>query len=434
MQSMKSKVQSSNASRASMMSHRSTLGSRMQTPTISSMLSQSSRFHSQSHRYLGSLRILQATLPSIHRHPNRSRNALRCRAAAVGPGPLHVAPVTKFLRFVDANYIPIALIGAISFGWVFPGPGTLAAARNLQTFSTIGIFIISGILLQRGEAVAALRSPVALAFGIISTLFITPLAAFGVMRLPLHPPEMALGLAVFCCVPTTLSTCVTLSNACKGNSAVALLLVIVTNVLGVFTIPAMLSLVLGGSAAGAASFNPTALFKSLVKFVLLPLLGGVVLQTTIPGLPQWRTNNRKLLSYLSTMFLCLVPWMQLSVAASSNLPLTAQSVAAAAIAGAALHMVFLVFNTLIAGMLRFNGNKKQDVAIRKAVILCTSEKTLPVAVAVVNQLAAAGAGAAAGFAVVPCILAHLLQIAIDSAVVSNWNKKDAEAAAAVAGA
>jgi sodium/bile acid cotransporter 7 len=254
------------------------------------------------------------------------------------------------------------------------------------------------------------------------------------MRLPLHPPEMALGLAVFCCVPTTLSTCVTLSNACKGNSAIALLLVIVTNVLGVFTIPAMLSLVLGGSAAGAASFNPVALFKNLVSFVLLPLLGGIVLQTTIPGLPQWRTNNRKLLSYISTMFLCLVPWMQLSLAASSNLPLTAGSVAAAAVAGAGLHIVFLVFNTFVAGLLRFNGNRKQDVAIRKAVILCTSEKTLPVAVAVVNQLSAAGAGAAAGFAVIPCILAHLLQIAIDSAVVSSWNKKDADAAAAVAGA
>jgi sodium/bile acid cotransporter 7 len=304
----------------------------------------------------------------------------------------------------------------------------------LQTFSTVGIFTISGILLQRGEAIAALRSPIAIAFGIISTLFITPLAAFGVMRLPLHPPEMVLGLAVFCCVPTTLSTCVTLSNACKGNSAVALLLVIATNILGVFTIPSMLSLVLGGSAAGAASFNPTALFKSLVKFVLLPLLGGVVLQTTIPGLPQWRTHNKKLLSYLSTMFLCLVPWMQLSVAASSKLPLTASSVAAAAVAGAALHMVFLVFNTFVAGILRFNNDKKQDLAIRKAVILCSSEKTLPVAVAVVNQLSAAGAGAAAGFAVVPCILAHLLQIAIDSALVSRWNKKDADAAAFAVGA
>jgi len=127
--------------------------------------------------------------------------------------------------------------------------------------------------------------------------------------------------------------------------------------------------------------------------------------------------------------------MQLSVAASSKLPLTASSVAAAAVAGAALHMVFLIFNTLAAGIVKFNGDKKQDIAIRKAVILCTSEKTLPVAVAVVNQLSAAGAGAAAGFAVVPCILAHLLQIAIDSAVVSRWNKKDAaKSAAAVAGA
>ncbi|KAL4550462.1 hypothetical protein Ndes2526B_g08597 [Nannochloris sp. 'desiccata'] len=152
-----------------------------------------------------------------------------CRAAAVGPGPLPVAPTTKFLRFLDANYIPIALIGSIVFGWLCPGPGTFAAARNLQTFSTIGIFIISGILLQRGEAAAALRSPIAIAFGILSTLLITPLAAFGVMRLPLHPPEMALGLAVFLlcpdhsldlcnplkCLQRQLCRCLTLSNSNK---------------------------------------------------------------------------------------------------------------------------------------------------------------------------------------------------------------------------
>ena len=356
-------------------------------------------------------------------------SSLTCQASAGS-----FSPVPSFgnavRRFLDANFIPVAMLSAITIGWLFPGPGTYAAAHNFQTYSTIGIFTISGILLQQGEAFAALRSPLALIWGVVSILLLTPLAAFPVLQLPLQPPEMALGLAVFCCVPTTLSTCVTLSNACGGNSAVALLLVIVTNVLGVFTIPATLAMVLGSAASGSiAPFQPIPLFISLVKTVLLPLVGGVLLQLIVPGLPDWRSRNRKLLSYISTMFLCLVPWMQLSVAATGNLQLTPATVALAVVAGAALHLVFLAFNTLVVGFIRFNQDRDQDVAIRKAVVLCTSQKTLPVAVAVISQLAAAG-GASAGFAVVPCIIAHLMQISIDSALVSRWNRIDEEKAAA----
>ena len=325
---------------------------------------------------------------------------------------------------MDTNFIPVALLSAITFGWLCPNPGVFAASHNLQTFSTIGIFIISGLLLQRGEAVAALRSPLALIYGVTSILFLTPLAAFAVLRLPLQPPEIILGLAVFCCVPTTLSTCVTLATACRGNAAVALLLVILTNVLGVFTIPAVLGLVLGSvGGTGGPLFDPVVLFRSLVKTVLLPLLFGVALQVSVPGVSAWRSRNRKLLSYASTLCLCLVPWIQLSVAKTANLALTPASIAAAAVASAGLHLLFLAVNIPITSVLRFNKDPLEDIAIRRAVVLCSSEKTLPVAVATINQLGAV-AGAAAGIAVLPCIMAHLLQIAIDSALVSYWNKLD----------
>ena len=305
-------------------------------------------------------------------------------------------------------------------GWNFPQPGTWANSKSLQTYTTIGIFTISGIILQKGEALTALRSPIALLYGVTSILFITPMAALLALRFPLSPPEMTLGLAVFCCVPTTLSTCVTLSTIGGGNAAVALLLVIITNILGVFTVPATLAFVLSGVSA---SFNPMTLFRSLVKTVLLPLLAGVTLQAIVPGLSTWRTKNRKFLSYVSTALLCLVPWMQLSVASSTGLALTPAAVLAAALAGTALHIVFLTMNTLVASFIRFNSDSaEQNEAVRRAVILATSQKTLPVAVAVVHQIAASSAG----FAVLPCILSHLVQIAIDSTMVGIWNRNDAK--------
>lgn len=54
----------------------------------------------------------------------------------------------------------------------------------------------------------------AVAFGVASILFLTPLISLAVLRLPLQPPELALGLAVFCCMPTALSSGITLTQVC----------------------------------------------------------------------------------------------------------------------------------------------------------------------------------------------------------------------------
>jgi len=53
-------------------------------------------------------------------------------------------------------------------------------------------------------------------------------------------------------------------------------------------------------------------------------------------------------------------------------------------------------------------------------VLVGSQKTLPIAVAVLAQLGAA----AGGLAVVPCVAAHLSQILIDSLLVSAWLRAD----------
>lgn len=72
-----------------------------------------------------------------------------------------------------------------------------------------------------------------------------------------------------------------------------------------------------------------------------------------------------------------------------------------------------------------------DLAIRKAVILATAQKTLPIAVGVLNHLAAS-LGPATGFAVIPAVMAHLLQTLIDSWLVARWNHREAAAAAGAA--
>ena len=48
--------------------------------------------------------------------------------------------------------------------------------------------------------------------GLISILLLTPLASKAVLMLPLQPYELAVGLAVFCCMPTSLSANIALTG------------------------------------------------------------------------------------------------------------------------------------------------------------------------------------------------------------------------------
>lgn len=340
---------------------------------------------------------------------------------------------------MEKQFLPLGLLTSLIVGYALPGPGVAAAQMDIQRFATIGIFIIQGLNLKRGEAVKAASSWGSALYGVAAVLLFTPLLAVPVQALPFARPELAFGLAVFCCVPTALSSGVTLTQAVGGNTALALLLVIATNIAGIFTMPFMLAAVMRGGSSGVA-LEPIPLLLSLVQSILLPLMVGVAARGLLPGIARSVDNNKRNMALASAGLLCLVPWMQVSKAAASGVPLAASSIIAVAAAGAAIHLVFLTANTAAVHILKLghvrssgsrgtskvNGDGDAVRGVQRAVILVTSQKTLPVAVTVLSQLAAAGvAPGAAGLAAIPAVIAHLVQILIDSVLASRWQAADA---------
>lgn len=100
----------------------------------------------------------------------------------------------------------------LPFRFLAPNAGIKAADAGLQQFTTFGIFVISGLNLKRGETSQALTAWASIIYGLATILLITPLLGFVALRLPLQPPELAFGLTIFCCMPTTLSTAVSLTQ------------------------------------------------------------------------------------------------------------------------------------------------------------------------------------------------------------------------------
>lgn len=52
----------------------------------------------------------------------------------------------------------------------------------------------------------------AITYGLLSILLITPLLGLLAVQLPLQPPGLALGLGVFCAMPTALSSGITFTQ------------------------------------------------------------------------------------------------------------------------------------------------------------------------------------------------------------------------------
>jgi solute carrier family 10 (sodium/bile acid cotransporter), member 7 len=85
--------------------------------------------------------------------------------------------------------------------------------KIVSTFNICTIFVISGLTLKTDEAVKALKLPYGLIYGLLAILIITPMMGFAVVRIPFSEEAFARGLAIFCAVPTTLSSGVTLVAA-----------------------------------------------------------------------------------------------------------------------------------------------------------------------------------------------------------------------------
>lgn len=318
-----------------------------------------------------------------------------------------MSALTGFLR---RQLLPVGLVTVALIGLVWPEPGRWMATLPTQYVAVSIIFLISGLLLRTDEIRAALSAWPATLWGIAAILFITPaIGAFIALQAPLDD-SFRLGLALFCCMPTTLSSGIALTNQARGNTALALLLTVSTNLLGVFTIPFVLVAVLG--IVGAISLSAQSLLVKLCLTILLPLVVGRLLRVR---LGSWADAHRPTLTLVSNLALISVPWMKFSQSSDRLAAVAGGQLLMLIAAGLVIHFVYLAFNDGAARLFGF------DLPLRKAVVLMASQKTLPVALTVLALIPDEVLSAQdKGLVAIPCITSHLGQIFVDAFLATRW--------------
>lgn len=315
--------------------------------------------------------------------------------------------------FVLRNFLILGLFLVITIGLLFPQPGL--AVHQLQIgqigvpqVAVVIIFIVSGLCL---DSVADMLQPKALFIGTVLVLGVTPLIAWPILVFgDGHVSTILLqGMALFCVVPTTLSSGVTMVTQAKGNVSLAILLTSVTNILGIFVLPWSVSRIF----AATVHISPVEMLFELVWLTLVPLLVGLWIRKVSEPIRAFVSKRKKPLGLTQNSCILTVVWLMASTAQAEIVATATSDLAACVALAAGIHLVYRIVGYAVA--------TAANLAPREwvTIVLMCSQKSLPVCVSVLSALPSS-LKAKGGLLIVPCIMAHAAQLVIDSMLAVRW--------------
>ncbi|PNH04640.1 putative sodium/metabolite cotransporter BASS4, chloroplastic [Tetrabaena socialis] len=352
------------------------------------------------------------------------------------------SPIKKFLI---KQFLPLGFCVAVilSLSWSAPGDALYQFKVNgwklVTTINMALIFFIFGITLETSELKAALKGYKVLLLAIVTILFITGLTGFVFINMDFTPMEFGYGLAIFACVPTSLSSGVALVIQGYGNSALALLMTVATNVLGIFISPLIVTMILS-SAIKNIKVDALDLVIKLGVSIIIPLIvGKAVRELSAPAL-RFAVKYKVPLYLINQFQIVMIVWQTLSHSKHELMKQKFYDVLFAIMGAIGQHFFFLLLAIVITLIVPFLGLRMQD-AERKAYIIMCSQKSLPTAAVIISYLPSGPSGdhteeaSAAevatgsqglgdlGLVAIPCIVFYVMQVFIDAFLANGWASK-----------
>jgi len=321
--------------------------------------------------------------------------------------------VTEFSKIVKEQWFLLGLL-SIALLTVADGSGSIAGcgkwlkAHRGPDVVIASIFFLSGLVLSREEIGTGLRD----VRGSLAALFtITVIAPMAAVALSLFPMEtgMRIGLFLTAVMPTTLTSGVVMTGAAGGNMAQALLITLLSNGIGVMTVPLSLSMLLGiGKEMETVPIDQLGMMIQIGSLVLAPLLMGTLLR---PRGDSLLGRLRKAVPFVNQGLILAILWMALSEARSSLIHGGAQ------IIGVML-LSFLFHALLVAGALGLSKAIGLGPGRREAVVFMGGQKTLPLSILIQTTLFPQH-----GIALAFCVVHHFVHLLMDGYLVNRFRRR-----------
>jgi sodium/bile acid cotransporter 7 len=307
--------------------------------------------------------------------------------------------VNALRRFLPDPFI-LALLVTIAMAGVLPVEGRYATwLGTVATAAVVLLFFLHGLRLPRENLIAALRHWRLHVLILTCTYLVLPAIGFG-LRLAwpgLLPPSLWTGVLFLCVLPSTVQSSIAFTSIARGNVGGAVASAAASNLLGVIVTPLLIGLLLHHGGGQGPSFSGV---WKIVLQLLLPFAVGHLFR---PWLADWAARNRELMTYTDRGTIVLAVYSAFSAAVIGGI--WSQVPLAALLSLLGICTGLLAAALWLAGALaRLTGFDRSD---QIAVIFCGSQKSLASGVPMARVLFA---GPEVGFAVLPVMIFHQLQL------------------------
>ena len=314
-------------------------------------------------------------------------------------------------------FLPVGMLVMLALALICPQAGAWIKPMHLNNVFIILIFLVCGWQTNMSGLKFDRKFVFLFIAGAAASLGIAPWIAKGIggaMGLGALPVA---GLVVISAMPPTLSSGIVMTENAEGNTFLSMTLTIGYNLLGVFTIPVILSWILASS--GSIDTNPVRMLINLFLLVVLPFFAGFMGKK----LSGWKLPSPAGYIPSACVLLLLLSFFASSHDQLKNFPV--KSLLLAALGSVVMHLI------LLAGMWYGGRMLRYSAFDCKALIFTGASKTVTLSLATLAIMKADS-----GEAVVPCLIFYFLQMLIDSSIAGKMGltaKKQAEAQSKTAG-
>jgi sodium/bile acid cotransporter 7 len=243
-----------------------------------------------------------------------------------------------------------------------------------------------------------------------ATFALFPALTVGLTLLPawITPPELAAGLVLLGCLPSTIQSSIAFVGVARGNVPAAVAAASASNLIGVFLTPLLAGLLLHTEGA----INPGA-FWTIIAQLLVPFVLG---QVARPLVGEFVARRSKQLGLLDRGTIVLIVYVAFSGAVVEGVwsRLGALDLVRLVVICGVLLAVVLAATAIAARALGF------DKADEIAIVFCGSKKSLasgaPIAAALLTP-------AVAGVAMIPLMVFHQIQLMACAALAQRYARR-----------
>ncbi|KUJ70835.1 bile acid:sodium symporter [Streptomyces albus subsp. albus] len=305
----------------------------------------------------------------------------------------------------------LALAGTVLLAALLPATGDAApVADGLATGAVAFLFFLYGVRLSTREALDGLRHW-RLHLTVLGCTFLV-FPALGLAAQSLAPvvltERLGTGLLFLCLVPSTVQSSIAFTSIARGNVPAAICAGSFSSLVGMVATPLLVALLLGGSSGG---FSPDSLVRIALQ-LLAPFLAGQLLRRWVA---PFATRYRGVLGYMDRGSTLLVVYAAFSAGMAAGIWHQVSVPRLLALLGVEAVLLTVMLTLTSYGSRRLGFGRADRIAI----VFAGSKKSLATGLPMASVLF----GADAGWAVLPLMLFHQLQLMVCAVLARRYSAR-----------